>query len=302
MAGHALRREGRQSSAASHRTLWRAQSRPAIPLHVTPHASSPPNHPTRSVRMQKPPRASRDMIAARAPIHGLPFAYGIPYVLPPRPSSQISPHTKRAAHILPSECAVRCHGRTRSAQRRSAVLHRASSHVMARPIAAFRSPCMTLCASSSPNRPARSVRMQKPPRASRDMIAARAPIHGLPFAYGIPHVLPPKAVQPNQPSYKTRRAHPALCERARRVAMAGRAPRGAFSSPYRASSRVIERHTAAPAFPLPPVLPSKAIQANQPDAKARRAHPTAGLRGALSWPDALREGRSAALTALHHAL
>ena len=102
MAGRALHREGRQSSIAPHRTLWRARSRPAIPLHVTPHASSPPNHPTRSVRMQKPPRASRDMIAARAPIHGPPFAYGIPYVLPPRPSSQISPHTKRAAHILPS--------------------------------------------------------------------------------------------------------------------------------------------------------------------------------------------------------
>ena len=124
MAEHALRREGRQSSIAPHHTLWRVRSRLAIPLHVTPHASSPLNHPTRSVRMQKPPRASRDMIAARAPIHGLPFAYGIPYVLPP-----------------------------------------------------------------------------------------------------------PKAAQPNQPSYKTRRAHPALCERARRVAMAGRAPRGAFSSP-----------------------------------------------------------------------
>ena len=128
--------EGRSAAlTALHHALWRARSRPAIPLHVTPHASFPPNHPTRSVRMQKPPRASRNTIAARAPIHGLPFAYGIPHVLPPpRPSSQISPHTKRAAHILPSECAARCHGRTCSAQRRSAVLHRASSHVMARPI------------------------------------------------------------------------------------------------------------------------------------------------------------------------
>ena len=38
---------------------------------------------------------------------------------------------------------------------------------MARPITAFRSPCMTLCASSSPNRPARPARTQKPPRTSR---------------------------------------------------------------------------------------------------------------------------------------
>ncbi len=130
MAGHALRREVRQSSIAPHRTLWRAQSRPAIPLHVTPHASSPPNHPTRSVRMQKPPRASRDMIAARAPIHGLPFAYGIPHVLPPRPPSQISPHTKRAAHIL-SSVGMRGALPWPDALRegRSAALRRASSHV-----------------------------------------------------------------------------------------------------------------------------------------------------------------------------
>ena len=136
MAEHALRREGRQSSIAPHRTLWRARSRPAIPPHVTPHASSPPNHPTRSVRMQKPPRASRDMIAARAPIHGLPFAYGIPHVLPTRPSSQISPHTKRAAHILPSECAAHCHGRTRSARgvRQSSIVpHRTLWRARSRP-------------------------------------------------------------------------------------------------------------------------------------------------------------------------
>ncbi len=41
---------------------------------------------------------------------------------------------------------------------------------------------------------------------------------------------------------------------ARHIVMARRAPRGAFSSPYCASSRVIERHTAAPAFPLLPVF------------------------------------------------
>lgn len=136
MVGHALRREVRQSSAALYCTLRCARSRPAIPLHVTPHASSPPNHPTRSVRMQKPPRASRDMIAARAPIHGLPFAYGIPHVLPPRPPSQISPHTKRTAHILPSECAAHCHGRTRStrgAQQPSAASHRTLWRVRSRP-------------------------------------------------------------------------------------------------------------------------------------------------------------------------
>ncbi len=210
MAGHALRREGRQSSAAPHRTLWRARSRPAIPLHVTPHASSPPNHPTRSVRMQKPPRASRDMIAARAPIHGLPFAYGIPYVLPPRPSSQISPHTKRAAHILPSECAAHCHGRTRSAksvQQPSAASHRTLWRAQSRPAIPLH---VTPHASSPPNHPTRSVRMQKPPRASRDMIAARAPIHGLPFAYGIPHVLPlPRPPSQINPHTK-RAAHPAL--------------------------------------------------------------------------------------------
>lgn len=40
----------------------------------------------------------------------------------------------------------------------------------------------------------------------------------------------------------------------RRIVMARRAPRGALSSPYCASSRVIERHTAAPAFPLLPVF------------------------------------------------
>lgn len=79
-------------------------------------ASSSPNRPARPARTQKPPRASWDMIAARAPIHVLPFAYGIPHVLPPKPSSQISPHTKRAAHILPSECAAHCHGQTRSAR------------------------------------------------------------------------------------------------------------------------------------------------------------------------------------------
>ena len=70
-----------------------------------------------------------------------------------------------------------------------------------RPITAFRSPCMTLCASSSPNRPARPARTQKPPRASRLLweCAARCICSAAPL-------------------------------------------------------RVIERHTAAPAFPLLPVF------------------------------------------------
>ena len=125
---------------------------------------------------------------------------------------------------------------------------------MARPITAFRSPCMTLCASSSPNRPARPARTQKPPRASRDMIAARAPIHGLPFAYGIPYVLPPPQGRPAKSALIQNASRTSFPLNVRRIVMAGRAPRGALSSPYCASSRVIERHTAAPAFPLLPVF------------------------------------------------
>lgn len=161
------------------------RSRLAIPLHVTPHASSPPNHPTRSVRMQTPPRASRDMIAARAPIHFLPFAYGIPHVLSPRPPSQISPHTKRAAHILPSECAARCHGRTRSA--------RGAQQPLLRFITRYRAPY---------------GRARIPP-------AARSSLQSYPS-------------KPTRRKSTPRASHRGTT---RRIVMAGRAPRGAFSSP-----------------------------------------------------------------------
>ena len=254
MAGHALRREVRQSSIAPHRTLWRAQSRLAIPLHVTPHASSPPNHPTRSVRMQKPPRASRNTIAARAPIHGLPFAYGIPHVLPPRPSSQISPHTKRAAHILPSVSARGALSWPDALREgRSAVLRRVPSHVMARPITARHSPACD-APRILPAKPSDQI-SSNAKAAARITEHDRGPRPNPRSAFCIwnsacssPQGRPAK-------SALTQNAPRTSCPlNARRIVMARRAPRWALSSPYCASSRVIERHTAAPAFPLLPVF------------------------------------------------
>ena len=212
MAGHALRREGRQSSAAPHRTLWRAQSRPAIPLHVTPHASSPPNHPTRSVRMQKPPRASRNTIATRAPIHGLPFAYGIPYVLLPKAVQPNQPsHKTRRAHPALCERARRVAMARRAPRGALSSPYCASSRVMARPITSRHSPACD-APRILPAKPSDQI-SSNAKAAARVTEHDRGPRPNPRSAFCIWNSAcssPPQAVQPNQPSHKTRRAHPAL--------------------------------------------------------------------------------------------
>ena len=145
---------------------------------------------------------------------------------------------------------------------------------MARPITAFRSPCMTLCASSSPNRPARPARTQKPPRASWDMIVARAPIHVLPFAYGIPHVLPPKPSSQISPHTK-RAAHILPSERAAHCHGQTRSARGAQQPLLRFITRYRAPYGRARIPPAARVLPSKTIRPDHPNATAATFRPSA---------------------------
>ena len=180
---------------------------------------------------------------------------------PPRPPSQISPHTKRAAHILPSECAAHCHGRTRSAQRRSAVLHRASSHVMARTITARHSPACD-APRILPAKPSDQI-SSNAKAAARVTGHDRGPRPNPRSAFCIWNSVcsSPKAVQPNQPSHKTRRAHPALCERARRVVMAGYALRREGRQSSIAPHRTLWRARSRPAHNPPHEHACSAVRA-----------------------------------------
>ena len=68
MTGHALRREGRLSSIAPHRTLWRAQSRLSVPPACDAPRILPAKPSGQTSSNAKPPRTSHCVTAQRIDI------------------------------------------------------------------------------------------------------------------------------------------------------------------------------------------------------------------------------------------
>ena len=135
---------------------------------------------------------------------------------------------------------------------RSAALRRVPSHVMARPITARHSPACD-APRILPAKPSDQI-SSNAKAAARVTGHDRGPRPNPRSAFRIWNSVcsfPPKATQPNQPSHKTRRAHPVLCRNVRRIVMAGYALRREGQQSSIAPHRTLWRARSRPAHNPP---------------------------------------------------